>query len=751
MLSSHRLAVSVVNPERNDMTTIHPMPAVIRRKLNELRWSVSVWFLADAFGRIGIAIVAMMFLSLSIDRYFRMDTPQRAIMLVLMIGVVAYLIVRRLAMPLRRRLENDALALQVERSHPQLADALISALQFSQIKDTSTSGASPMLVNATIEAGAERARDVNFREVLDRKSRNRNLGMGFGSVAVVVAAFALMPGTMQLWAARNLMLADDAWPQDTHLTVVGLNEDGILIVPRGDDMALHVETEPGSVVPDVVHVDYRVKGGGRTTEQMVGVGDAAFRATFRNVLDPFRFRVRGNDEITPWYEVQLVDRPALETIELHVNPPDYTGLETRQLPPGQGAYSVLAGSTLEVRGTIYRQVEGGATPPLADGELQWGNDTLGPIQINPDDPHQFSITLEGDTLKTGTYGIAMTDINGLRSKRPARFNVKVNPDETPAARVRLEGIGDLVTTRARVPMMIRLNDDYAVTDSAVVYEWGGGLDADIEAIEPVRRPIESVADQYGQPRIDEFEHVFDLQTIDVPLNAHLTFHVEATDNDAISGPKTGKSSTFSLKVVTEEDLRAELLRRETEQRMEFERLLKDQRNLMVDAQALLAGLDDEAERLSAEDWRTFSEIEKKQRLGSGRTEGIAIQFEQILAEVINNRLEEAGGRTQERLAESIIGPLRGLAARDMPAAAELFDRARKANVGPGQRRELLTAAIDQQATVIETMREILKNMVKMEGYQEAINLLREILKSQENISEQTIKELEERIEDIFDD
>jgi len=724
------------------MTTINPLPAVIRRKLNELRWNVSVWFLADAFGRLGVAIVAMMLLSLGVDRYFRMDVAQRGFLLVVMIGVVAYLIVRRLILPLRRRLANDALCLQVERRHPELADALVSALQFSRMKDVSASGASPMLVNATIDAGAERARDIDFVDVLDRPTRRRNLGFGFGAILIIAAAFALMPGTMQLWAARNLMLSSDAWPQDTHLTVVGLNEKGVLIVPRGDDMALRVEVEPGSVVPDVVYVDYRVEGRGRTTEQMVGVGEAAFRVTFRNVLDPFRFRVRGNDEITPYYEVRLVDRPALESIEVHVTPPSYTGLDQRQLPVGQGAYPVLAGSVVEVRGA--------ATKPLSHAELQWGAETVGPIAIAPADPTRFRFAIEGEALKSGTFGIAMSDLDGLRSKRPARFNLKVEPDQTPAARVELQGIGDLITQRARIPMTVRLTDDYAITAAAVVYEWGGGLDANIEPIEPVHVPIDSISDQYGRPRIDEFSHTFDVETIDVPLNAHLTFHVEATDNDAIGGPKIGESASFSLKVVTEEDLRTELLRRETEQRMEFERLMKDQQALMVDARALLAGLDDEAERLSNADWRAFSDIEKKQRLAGGRTEGIAVRFRQIRAEVVNNRLEPPGGRTQARLTENIIGPLQAIAARDVPAAADLFDRARKVD-GPGQRRELLIAAIDRQARILEKMREILDAMVKMEGYQEAINLLREVLNAQENVSEQTIRELEQRIEDIFDE
>jgi len=45
----------------------------------------------------------------------------------------------------------------------------------------------------------------------------------------------------------------------------------------------------------------------------------------------------------------LVDRPALEQLELAVTPPRYAAGKTRQLPPGRGPYYVLKGSRLDVR------------------------------------------------------------------------------------------------------------------------------------------------------------------------------------------------------------------------------------------------------------------------------------------------------------------------------------------------------------------------------------------------------------------
>ncbi len=51
---------------------------------------------------------------------------------------------------------------------------------------------------------------------------------------------------------------------------------------------------------------------------------------------------------------------------------------------------------------------------------------------------------------------------------------------------------------------------------------------------------------------------------------------------------------------------------------------------------------------------------------------------------------------------------------------------------------------------IEKMKQVLALMVKSEGYQEAVNLLYEIQKSQQDVLERTIQEQQERIKRILE-
>ena len=55
-----------------------------------------------------------------------------------------------------------------------------------------------------------------------------------------------------------------------------------------------------------------------------------------------------------------------------------------------------------------------------------------------------------------------------------------------------------------------------------------------------------------------------------------------------------------------------------------------------------------------------------------------------------------------------------------------------------------------QETIIVKMNEILGYMVKAEGYQEAINLLRQIERTQQDVLETTDEQRRKRIQSIFE-
>ena len=719
-------------------------PLPVSAKLAALRRAVSLWFWIDGLTWLCLTGVGLAALSLLVDRTFRMDGTQRVLSLLIALGVLAGVAWRRVVRPLARALHDDALSLAVESRHGELGQGLITAVQLSRVPDARAIGSSPAMVRAAIQAGLDSAAGVDFNDTLDARRRRRNLAFSGIAVAVVAAASVLFPGTLGLWFSRNVLLSGRHWPQNTLLSILGANND-VLVCPRGDDLTVHVEAAPEGVVPSTVTLRYRERHGESGREPMVKVGPHTFRTILKNVLKPLDLYAYGGDGETPWCAVRLVERPGLASLRLAYQPPSYIGPSRVALPSNIGPHPVPFGSTVVV--------EGQAAKDLQEVALAFGKDK--PRLLRLDALRTFHTTLAGDRLRSGSYALMLTDTDGYASKRPARFSLRVVPDRKPTVRARLEGIGDLIVPRATVPIACRLTDDYAVVAADIVYALHVEGEGDPT---PRRLPFGARERLDGRKELATV-HRLEAEPLGLQVGAHLTFRVEARDNDRVTGPKTGASGTFSLRVVTEDELRAELLRREQEQRLEFERLLRDQTKLLENTKALLAALKDrDTPALAAKERRLLGSSEKKQRLVGTRCVAVAERFTAILAEAENNKLEEADTPIRERLEARIIDPLRLLARRGVLQAADLLDVARKAAARkpdaadatkPG--RVALVDAAAQQRQIVMTMRNILRNMVKWEGYQEAVSLLREVLKAQNQVSDETAREYRRRIEKIFED
>jgi hypothetical protein len=253
----------------------------------------------------------------------------------------------------------------------------------------------------------------------------------------------------------------------------------------------------------------------------------------------------------------------------------------------------------------------------------------------------------------------------------------------------------------------------------------------------------------GESALELAGMVFDLQPLQIPANSGLTFHIEADDNDNVSGPNTGKSYEFLVRVVTEEQLRADLLRREKEQRQEFERLLKNQEDALTDARALQASLTD-VPAMDGDRTRSLIDIQRRQKLVETNTSTISQRLILFLIEAENNRLEEEGGPLHRRLNENVIQPMTEIWQLDSPEAVRSLDSVRMA-ANAADRDEALAKAIAQQEALAAKMREILVHMEKAEGYQEAVNLLYEIEKLQRNVYDLTEQELQERIRKFLEE
>ncbi|MCI0360269.1 MAG: hypothetical protein L0211_17470 [Planctomycetaceae bacterium] len=721
-------------------------------RLAALRSQIAAWFWVDGLSRVLWLLLGLCAADFVLDWLFHLDKAQRLVMLALAAGAIGWLAYRRLVRPLSVTMSDDALALQVEAENKQLGQSMISALQLARIEDIEGKGMSPALVRQTVATGTRAAENVNFASVLDGKEFRLSAVLlalavlALGGLAVGVRA----NDSLNIWFNRNVLLGDRTWPQDTYLEIERA-ADGKVVFPRGEDWTQVVRVrEESKVIPDAVYIDFR-HAGGRPPQAMKRRDDGKFEAVFNNVIEPFQFRARGGDAVTEWVQVELVEQPAVQSLTLVVTPPQYTGGSPTELPPGKGPYYVLAGSSLAVAGQANKplvkaelRLEGKLLIPPPQGAAEVKQDYSLPLSEGVN----FSGTIEPNQLVAGQYTFILEDTLGLTGRRPTSLAVRERIDREPRVRVRLIGVSGMVVPKARVPFTCRVTDDFGVTLAEVRYHWRGDDMANADGQGTL--PLEGFKDQLGQVELS-LEDALELEPLAIPTGTGFNFHFAAVDNRTVPGrePNTGKSSDLLLRIVTEEELRTDMLRREKEQRQEFERLLKNQEELLTDCRALLAGIKG-SENIPPAAKDQLMQYQKRQKLVGQNTGAIAERFASIVIEVQNNRLEEEGGRLQSRLTNDIITPMQEVAAPLVPEVMQLLDRTRRQASVAADRDQALTDATVKQQAIVERMQQILTHMVKSEGFQEAVNLLYEIQKVQSDVHEQTNKERQERIKRILE-
>ncbi|MCB9850442.1 MAG: hypothetical protein H6817_07020 [Phycisphaerales bacterium] len=677
--------------------------------------------LRAAQGASVVAIVALVlfFCQLVLDWWLRLRLDMRAVLLLVVLTGCGWSLWRFALAPLRLRFGAREMALAVERRHPQLNAVLLSALDFDAGDVGDASANSPDLVESVIADATGAARDVAFDELIDTRPGRRAVIRIMGVLAVVVFAFAAAPQSMGIWVDRNLLLREVSWPQRSEL-IVEVPEDGVIHGAIGDDLDIRAHVPPAYEVPRQVEIIYETKSGATGRETMTGVGERGFRVTFPRVREDFTFYLVGNDDVTERYAVHLSERPRIESAEITIEPASYTGLPAQTLPDGQRVAELYPGGSLTIRAT--------ASKPLTEAVLRTERAVVATLDVN-----ERALEARITPMESQTYHFELRDADGLANMRPARFSARLLEDRAPKVRMHAANVGNLVTARAVLPLELSFADELGLAEAVLIYKHSGAEGASsalpLEGFSPGAREFD-VARQWS------------VAEAGAAVGDEVTLIARGQDFNNVTGPGIGESTTLTFRVAEDDELLADFHRREQEYRRQFDRLVDSQDRLRRQLLSLLSKANEANVRKDLE--LTLAPLERRQRQIMSQVNVVRQQFEQILAEMAINRLDD--DEVRHRMRDGIIDPLERLGTREMSDAADQLRRL-------GRERTMAGAqAVDPvQADITEKMRQVRDNMLKWEGYQETVSMLREILRLQREVNEETREELEHSGNEFFED
>ncbi|MDR3183225.1 MAG: hypothetical protein LBT89_09965 [Planctomycetaceae bacterium] len=705
---------------------------MIQRKLGQLEQTLRFYAFVNGITVLLFTAAGLFWFDLAFDRFFELPLIVRAFTAAALSACLAAAAYRYLIRTCLMTFGNEMLAAVFERFVPALNGTLLTVVSRNfpaagiSVTETLPSGFGTLI----IQDAAEKLRGVNVRRFFCVRRLTLLLFCAFVCSASIPLFFVLCSETAAVWLSRSIFLSQQNYPRRSLLIADGF-QDGIVRIGKGDNFTLSVRADMSMpLVPEKI----RIRTANRTltlehftVQTTDGTDYRVFTHTFPEVLEPMTLHIRGADTTLDNLHIGVLPVPVLTDFSLQLSYPDYMQRQPQTVP--------VIGRTMIPDGTAVT-VAAAANKPLLQWTAQWTTPN-GLETVKSRETAAFTAVecplpvFRSDVL----LDFRLNDIDSLHNRQPIHVDLAAVKDKPPVVTARLDGIGVAVTPDADVPMSGEMSDDYGICRAALTVnketkmQWTreSGQWKSAANVQPGTDIARLVAAQSAP-----FNFTYSLSTLQLKPGSSITLFLSAADKCNLDG-KTGQSGEgphWTLEVVTPERLKTLLEVRETTLRQRFEVVIGEVGRTKT---FLNQPIDDFNKSRMLRD--TQKEVYDQR--------SILDAFELIRQEMLNNKIFTDD--LQQRLNSGIISPLRNILSADFP---ELDKRIESLQPETAAAK---TACLEQFDTVVKRMQDVRDNMLSLESFNEAVELLRSILKQQQQIRSETLEEKNNRLKKLLED
>jgi len=438
---------------------------------------------------------------------------------VLLGGAAAFLIWA--LRPALRRSSLPAVAGLVDEAVPELEERWTTIADLSQSNDPpEMRGSNAMLGRVADEA--ERMHElVRPQQIVSTRIMGRSL-WALGGVVTLLAAVWLIDReqTSVLWQrfwspTQPISLTQVTSP--TAGAVVPRHESidivGALAGRLRDNSTIWVRDVHGAVAEHAMSAS--------TTNP------AEFVFPVEKIDQPLEYRIRSGDGQTPWYTIDVAERPQLSNIEFRIMPPKYSRLPAVQQNGLPRRVRALEGSILEVTFT--------ATEPLTEFSLQLEDESRRSAERVSECVFRLQQKLEQDFA----FSPILTNKYGLTNERPPSCHIIVYRDEVPAVSIVSPESDTAVRPDDAIEVEFQAKDDFGISRAELVIT---------DATHPEATPLKVVEIPLGeqQNRADVKGTVpLDLKEFNLKHGASLSYSVRVFDTKDSTGESRQSASSSS--------------------------------------------------------------------------------------------------------------------------------------------------------------------------------------------------------------
>ena len=539
---------------------------VLRSKLARTRFSILAIELARRIAITFSVLVTLLTSLLFLDLLADLDIQTRSLLLFSIITLTAILTIWSLFSLITKWKNDETLALEIERKNKDFDSRLISSIQFAKRKAAFPENAPMSMIHNMILETKDVSKKFNFLKIVNPKALTRATLIFF--VIIITSGIWVYSEKDNIPILVKRALGEQIEiPRDTTI----IEEPNISKVGIGDNiqMTFKVKSKKTSELKANLNIKYNSGRNVKVSLERTEKEPDTYTGTIEDVPESFSFDAQIDDAKTKTLTVTAIERPTIKNISATQVYPEFTKQSPTNHVPGD--FTFFPGSEVTINIESSKELDSGNLKFL-------GMDNQMPLSVNEANKKEGVAKIKIPSQSLSGFSVSLTDSEEMDSKNSAIYKISLLTDLPPEIRITYpKRSEELVTRKATLLIKYEAVDRFGVNSINLKYKR--------EKNEIITIPL--MKEESSKKQISD-SYEWNLGSLKTGLSEgdQIEYWLEASDQN-LSGLNISSSEKLSLKVVTPEEKRADLLGRTSDALGSVDEATNDQENLNKDLESII--------------------------------------------------------------------------------------------------------------------------------------------------------------------
>lgn len=579
-----------------------------------------------------------------------------SLLLVVYIGFGVYITLRVLVLPLTKKLTYSKVAAFLETFYPSIENRILSSIQLRPTLDENRLGFATDFIERLILQTQDDIVNIKSSTIFQTEFKRIRVNSLFAvsGLALLILANFMLPSSLN--GFTRTIESIPIKPSDGFAASIEDVIPGNIQIKRGEDITVTakvsghldapvaiyyqlsemIETESSEDNDTKVHDEIKGNVGDdeaqlphdsdpdkwQSIQMNRNANQTLYTATIEQIDRSIQYYVSTKDVTSTHFQISVNEEPIVKTFQLELKYPHYTQLPLQKLDANVGDVEVLYGTQITFTGISNK--------PLSEAHLIFQDSD--PVNINVED----GTNMKGSFIaeQASTYHIHIQDEHGFSNKVPLTYTLNVFKDAAPQVDIIEPGKDLVLDTDLIVSLKVDATDDYGLQNVQLVYR------IQKDGFNPIKATLKHVPQNTSPPLTTQFlTYDWDITPIGLFPGETLSYYVQASDTDDVSGPNIGKSRTYTLRFPTLDELYEDIAAEQETEQQSLDEIYDEQAEATGAVENILEKLR-KFKELSLTDEKLLKQVVDSQKQIEEKANDLIDSMQQTTTDMEKNELFE---------------------------------------------------------------------------------------------------------------